>query len=214
MVRIHKGSNRIQARLVRSPYGSRQAPLGLSSACFTPIAGRMPPCSAPSRCGLARRCRGVRSRRRPTVTGACARRARRLGGRGGLPTFLQVLFSCLPPDFFQAFRATRTSCGITRRMSGHRARVLGQARSPENAGLSPPTSPAARLLCCQSSTVSCDKSWRSSSPRCRDLRITQRSSSPRGKGRTELHFRASRMRRRVAGRQQSEVRERGRGREP
>src|SRR5262245_18844080 len=35
---------------------------------FGPIACRMPPCSPPSRCGLARTERGVRLARRPTLT--------------------------------------------------------------------------------------------------------------------------------------------------
>jgi DNA invertase Pin-like site-specific DNA recombinase len=47
---------------------------------------------------------------------------------------------------------------------GHRARVWARCAGPVNAGLSPPTSPAARLLCGQASTVNCDKSWRSSPP--------------------------------------------------
>jgi hypothetical protein len=52
----------------------RRAPLGLIVAGFGPIAGRMTPCSPPSRCGLARWGRGVRSVRRPTLPGVCARR--------------------------------------------------------------------------------------------------------------------------------------------
>jgi hypothetical protein len=81
----------------------------------------------------------------------------------GLPTVSQVLFSCFPPDFSKRFvqPERRVELLVECREPG---RVWARRAGPANAGLSPPTSPAARLLCCQSSTVSCDKSWRSSSP--------------------------------------------------
>ena len=48
---------------------------------FGPIACRMPPCSPPSRCGLARMERGVRSAQRPTLTASA--RDGRMHSRSG-----------------------------------------------------------------------------------------------------------------------------------